>query len=255
MKNMQNIKEFIQSLSVKEKVNLLTNLKKANKKSESVYSLNFKNINELVNNNAIDLPIVSTSWDNGIIESAGVYAGKYARSTNVEVLMMTPAKLTHSSSLVKTSSISEDPYLTGKMLSSFIMGVQNNLPVALSGISFDKSMNSFVDEDLSERTIKEFHIKPFEIAIKESSPEFVITSNEDFAIKKNNVNKNNINPYLHKGIDYKNIVVAEEFNLDDFLNEQVISLQGNGEELTRLVTDYNLAKEKLENGEILNLIR
>ena len=246
---MLNVKELINTLSIKEKVIMLTNLNNL-KKYENLPSLNFKDLHELTGNDVFDLSNVSTSWDKSIVENTAVYTGQYARQSNVEVLMINPAKVSHSSTSGKGSSVSEDPYLSGKMISTFINGIQNNVPVALQGMSFDKSMTSCIDEEVTERTIKEFHLRPFEMAIKEGSPKFVFTTNEEFFVHKNDINNDIVNPYLFKGINYKNIVVNQKFDKNEFISNKVLALQGDYQELLNLVEKYVANKEKLDNGEI-----
>lgn len=247
---MLNIQEILQSLSIKEKAALLTNLLKAPRKYEGIPSLNIKELKEICKNNIFDLANVSTSWDKNIIENAGVSLGQYARLSNVDVLMMTSSKVIDSSILARNNSISEDSYLSGKLLAKYISGVQNNTAVALKGISFDKSMNSMFDSEVSERTIKEFHLKPFEIAINEGSPKFVITNDEDAHIGGKNINQEIVKPYLRQGINYKNIIVNEKFDKNDFINNGSISFEGDVDKLAHLVEAYQQSVQQLENGEL-----
>lgn len=247
---MLNIKELLESLSIKEKVALLTNLLKAPKKYENIPSLNIKELHDISKNKIFDLANISTSWDRSVVENAGVCLGQLARHSNVDVLMMPSSKVTDSSLLVKNNSISEDSYLSGKLLSKYISGVQNNTAVALKGISFDKSMNTMIDSTVNERTIKELHLKPFEIAIKEASPKFVITNDEDALVGNININREIIKPYLRNGINYKNIIVNGKFDRNDFNINNSISLEGDVDKLANAVEDYVNSVQQLENGEI-----
>jgi beta-glucosidase len=75
-------------------------------------------------------------------------------------------------------SFSEDPFLTGKVSSGFIRGLQN-LGVSATLKHFvaneQETERTTVDETVSERALREIYLRPFEIAVQEAKPWAMMT--------------------------------------------------------------------------------
>ena len=76
-------------------------------------------------------------------------------------------------------SFSEDPYLTGKLAASYVNGLQSR-GIAATIKHFvgneQETLRMTVDSIIQERPLREIYLKPFEIAIRESSPWALMTS-------------------------------------------------------------------------------
>lgn len=76
-------------------------------------------------------------------------------------------------------SYSEDPFLTGKMSSKVIQGLQS-LGVSATIKHFvaneQETARTTVDEAIDERTLREIYLRPFEIAVKEANPWAIMTA-------------------------------------------------------------------------------
>ena len=74
---------------------------------------------------------------------------------------------------------SEDPYLTGKMATAAVMGIQSQggsaCPKHFACNNQEKRRN-MNDSRLSERALREIYLKGFEICIKEAKPKNIMTS-------------------------------------------------------------------------------
>lgn len=74
---------------------------------------------------------------------------------------------------------SEDPYLTGKLASAYIQGVQSeNIGVSLKhyALNSQETARLINDSVADERALREIYLKAFEIAMKESSPWTIMAS-------------------------------------------------------------------------------
>ncbi|KAF4500746.1 Beta-glucosidase B [Fusarium agapanthi] len=76
-------------------------------------------------------------------------------------------------------SYSEDPFLTGKMSSKVIQGLQS-LGISATVKHFvaneQETARTTVDETMDERALREIYLRPFEIAVKEANPWAIMTA-------------------------------------------------------------------------------
>lgn len=76
----------------------------------------------------------------------------------------------------------EDPYLAGKLGAAFVRGLQGKDPDHLKAVATPKHFTANNEEHnrfscnakMSEKTLREYHLRPFEIAVKEGHPEAIM---------------------------------------------------------------------------------
>ncbi|KAK5943408.1 hypothetical protein PMZ80_004415 [Knufia obscura] len=76
-------------------------------------------------------------------------------------------------------SFSEDPFLAGELSSEYIKGVQQQgvgATIKHYAVNESETKRFTIDCRLSQRTLREIYLKPFEIAVKKSDPWAVMTS-------------------------------------------------------------------------------
>lgn len=76
-------------------------------------------------------------------------------------------------------SFSEDPFLTGKMATNVVNGLQEKgiaATIKHFAVNEQETERLFVDEIVSERALREIYLKPFEMTIKDAKPWAVMTA-------------------------------------------------------------------------------
>lgn len=123
---------------------------------------------------------IAATFDLDIARQVGCALAEEARSKGASCLLA-PTVCIHRHPLGGRNfeSYSEDPFLSGKLASQMIQGVQS-MGVAATIKHFvaneQETARMTVDETISERALREIYLRPFEIAIKEAKPWAVMTA-------------------------------------------------------------------------------
>ncbi|KAF0635647.1 hypothetical protein FPSE5266_05480 [Fusarium pseudograminearum] len=187
------IDTIINSLTLEEKISLL-----AGKSFSETVGIPHKGVPSIktadgpngIRSAATDLDIKSAcfpaacnlaaTFDVDLAEQFGRALGIEARGKGVNC-MLGPTVCMHRHPLGGRNfeSYSEDPFLTGKMSSKVIQGLQS-LGVSATIKHFvaneQETARTTVDEAIDERTLREIYLRPFEIAVKEANPWAVMTA-------------------------------------------------------------------------------
>lgn len=122
----------------------------------------------------------SCSFDVDLLNQLGKHLASEAIHNQVDILLGPGINIKRNPLCGRNFEyFSEDPFLTGKLASSYINGVQSkNVGVSLKHFAFNSQEyarfinNSIVDQ----RAAREIYLKAFEIAIKESNPWTIMAS-------------------------------------------------------------------------------
>lgn len=193
-----NVDEIILKLSVKEKIKFLTgknywetygnDLVKSKFLSDGPNGLRKQeNADDLLGLNqsikAISYPtacLLACSFDDELLEKIGAMLAKEAKSQNVDMILGPGINIKRSPLGGRNFEyFSEDPYLSGKLASAFVNGLESNGVASClkhyACNSFEKNRmlaNSVIDD----RTLNELYLKAFMITIKEANPSSIMTS-------------------------------------------------------------------------------
>lgn len=136
-----------------------------------------------INEGASLLPIavsLASTWNPALVESLCEQVGFEMKKVGSDVLLA-PGMNIHRNPLCGRNFeyFSEDPYLTGIMASAFVKGIQK------AGVSAcpkhfacnnQETNRTHTDSVLSERALREIYLKGFEICVKNSNPQNIMTS-------------------------------------------------------------------------------
>ncbi len=123
---------------------------------------------------------LANTWDEALLEEMGRALGLEAASEGVSILLGPGVNIKRSPLCGRNFEyFSEDPYLSGKMASALIRGVQSN---GISACVKHYAANSQElrrmtnDSVLDERTLREIYLPAFEMAVKEGGVKTLMTS-------------------------------------------------------------------------------
>ena len=158
---------------------------------------------------------------------------------------------------------SEDPYVTGKMASAFIKGIQShkNKGATIKHFTGNNQENNRLNSNsrISERALREIYMRGFQIAIEDVQPVALMTSynlvngkhtSENYQLLINTIR----NEWNFKGlvmtdwissghIEYKTSVYPSQFVNSTIKAGNNIIMPGN-------IKDYNLILQKIKEKEM-----
>lgn len=124
--------------------------------------------------------LLACSWNKELVEAVGMAGGAEVKENNI-AMWLTPAVNIHRSPLCGRNFeyYSEDPFLTGKMASAMVRGIQSNhvgATVKHFALNNKESNRKNSDSRVSERAAREVYLKAFEIIVREAQPWSIMTS-------------------------------------------------------------------------------
>ncbi len=166
---------------------------------------------------------LACSWDLELIERVSLAAAMEAKENNFGV-WLTPALNIHKDPMCGRNFeyFSEDPYVTGKVASAIVRGIQS-IKVAASVKHFacnnkeTERLNS--DSRVSERALREVYLKGFRICVQESDPWTIMTAynklNGTYAPENNDL----ITGILRGEWGYKGVTTTDWGTLSNKVND------------------------------------
>ena len=123
---------------------------------------------------------IGSTWDLSLIKDIGVALGEEAQAKDVDVLLGTTINIhRHPLGGRHFESFSEDPFLTGKIATNYVQGVQSkNVAACLKhfvGNDTEYERHS-ISSNIDAQTLREIYLLPFEMGIKEGNAKVVMSA-------------------------------------------------------------------------------
>lgn len=155
---------------------------------------------------------------------------------------------------------SEDPILTSEIISSLIKGVQDCGGVGVTIKHFccnnEENYRTKVSANLSERTLREIYLKPFELIIKKSNPVALMSSynrvNGNYVVNSYDL----LTKYLREEIGYQGLIMSDWNATDNCSHYKALKAGNNlimpGNKKIRKELANDIKEGKLTRQDLLN---
>ncbi|MHB8128000.1 MAG: glycoside hydrolase family 3 C-terminal domain-containing protein [Mobilitalea sp.] len=156
---------------------------------------------------------ISNSWDVSLGVKIGVGLGEEAVSEKVNVILGPGLNIKRNPLCGRNFEyFSEDPYLSGKMASGYIKGIQS-CGISACPKHFAANNQEYLrmtsDSIIDDRTLHEIYLTGFEIAVKEGQPLSIMSSYNKVNGAYANENKYLLRDVLVDNWGFKGIVVSD----------------------------------------------
>lgn len=167
---------------------------------------------------------LAATFDPDLIERVGGILGMETKSKNSHVLLAPTMNISRSPLGGRNfENFGEDPYLSGRMATSYIRGVQKHGVGACMKhyVANDMETRRFnMDQEIDERTLREIYLRPFEMAL-EAQPWTAMSSYPKINGEHADSSKFLINDILREEWDFDNLVMCDWGGLNDTIKSMV----------------------------------
>ena len=202
--------------------------------------------------------LTACSFDKDLLFRIGAMLGKECKHNQVDMLLSPGVNIKRNPLCGRNFEyFSEDPFLTGKLASSFIKGIQSEgvgsclKHFACNSQEYYRMVNDSIVDD---RALFELYLKPFEIAVKESSPWAVMSSynkiNGEYACESTLLSS-----VLKGDWGYKGVVISDWGGTSDYvlshnkgLDVEMPCFLNRNKELSKAYKKGILKKEVVEDS-------
>lgn len=184
---------------------------------------------------------LSCSWDPILLEKIYTHAAKQARVRGTSLVLAPVLDVVRDPRWGRTGeTLGEDPYLSGMLGSAIVRGFQgsNNGSIApdhvaatlkhFSGHGQSESGSNQAPANYSLRVIREAHLEPFRLVVKNANPAGIMASYNEIDGMPSHANKWLLKDVLRKEWNYGGVVVSDWFGIDQLFNKHFIAADQKG---------------------------
>lgn len=194
---------------------------------------------------------LAATWNIGIAKNFGQSIAEQCKIHGIDILLGPGINMQRLSEGGRNYEyMGEDPLLTAKIAASYINGLQssNIIATAKHFIANDQEFCRHISSsDLSERTLREIYLLPWEAAIKEANVQAIMTGNNMTNGIPNSMHKPLLNDLLRKEFGFKGIAMTDWQSTNYHLNSQkkvapsgLSLLMPNNGSLAKYIREYIL---------------
>ncbi len=156
---------------------------------------------------------MASTWNLDLIKKVGRTIGEECNHYKVDVLLAPGVNGKRNPLAGRNFEYySEDPYLTGKIASSYIKGVQSvGVGTSLKHFILNEQETGrrYVSSKCDKRTLREIYALPFEMAIKEAKPMTIMCSYNRIDGVYASESKDVLTKLLRRKLKYKGVVISD----------------------------------------------
>ncbi len=156
---------------------------------------------------------IANSWEESLGTEIGEALGEEALAEDVQILLGPGMNIKRSPLCGRNFEyFSEDPYLAGKMASSYVKGIQGKgvrSCIKHFAVNSQETRRMAMDAVVDERTFREIYLTGFEIAVKEGGAKAIMTAYNMINGEYANENEHLLVDILRKDWGFDGVVITD----------------------------------------------